>query len=135
MSGCRIDEIEAYVLGELDGPRAAAMRAHVDACSSCAAELRAVRAERALFAARATHERHRAALPSFTQVLRRSRKANARPWAHRTSAVGLCLAAAAAVALFFTARGEEDPEPIHLSQRIELRDEAAPPEFSCYEGE
>jgi len=135
MSGCMIDEIEAYVLGELGGTRAAAVRAHVDACRSCAAELRAVRAERALFAARAEHEQASEAPPSFSLVLRRSRGASRGPWTRRAGAVGLCLAAAAAVTLFFTAGDGDDPDAGHTLQRQGPSSEAMPPEFSCYEGE
>src|SRR5262245_288032 len=135
MSGCMINEIEAYVLGELGGARAAEVRAHADACRSCAAELRAVRAERALFAARAEHEQATLAPPSFPLVLRRSRGASPSSWSRRAGAVGVCLAAAAALALFFTAGGGDDPEAGHIPQRFDPPSEVMPPEFSCYEGE
>ena len=134
MSGCMIDKIEAYALGELGGARAAEVRAHIDACRSCAAELLAVRAELALFAARAEHEREIEAPPSFDLVLRQSRRVSHGPWTRRAVMGGLCLAAAAAIALFFSPRGGDDPGA-GLSQGTGAPSETAPPEFSCYEGE
>lgn len=53
VSECRPDEIEAYALGELGEADAARVSAHLDGCAACAEELRWLRRERRLFAARA----------------------------------------------------------------------------------
>ncbi len=54
MSSCfRLVEVEALVMGELVASDARALRAHVETCSVCAAEMEILAAERALFSRRA----------------------------------------------------------------------------------
>jgi hypothetical protein len=134
MSGCRFDEveIEAYVFNELSAPRAARVRDHVAACPACAAELAALRAERALFAARAAHEPGAEALPGFADVLARSRGEVIPLRRRRLVAFGLSVAAAAAmIAGVFVASNDSG-----LSAGLAEGPRAEPPpEFSCYEGE
>lgn len=133
MSACRVGAIEAYVFGELDRAREAEVRAHVEACPRCARDFSALRAERALFTARARVEADRGAPPNFADVLRRSRGERRRPWLRRALPASLCLAAAAAITLFFATGGGNSNAPA-LSRTTAPREDL-PPEFSCYEGE
>lgn len=71
MSGCRFEDLEAYVFEELGRERAAAVEAHLTSCARCAREVGCLRAERQAFAGRASAAH--APLPAFDQVLDRSR--------------------------------------------------------------
>jgi anti-sigma factor RsiW len=71
VSGCRFEDLEAFVFDELGRERAAAVQAHITSCARCAREVGCLRAERQVFAGRAPAAR--ASLPAFDQVLDRSR--------------------------------------------------------------
>lgn len=132
MSGCRFEDIEAHVFDELSPPRAAKVREHLAACPACAAELSALRAERSLFAARAEHERATETLPSFADVLARSRGEVIPLFRRRVVSIGLGLAAAAAMfAGVFVASSDSGTS----GRLAEVPAAEPPPEFSCYEGE
>jgi hypothetical protein len=132
MSGCRFDEIEAYVFDELSPPRAAKVKDHIAACPACAAELSALRAERALFAARAQSEHETSALPSFDAVLARSRGEVIPLWRRRVVSIGLGLAAAAAMVAGVFVSSLDSNMSTGLTEGPVAE---PPPEFSCYEGE
>jgi len=71
VSGCRFEDLEAYVFEELGRERAAAVQAHVTSCARCAREVGCLRAERSVFAGRASTAQ--ASLPAFDTILDRSR--------------------------------------------------------------
>lgn len=130
MSGCQFDEIEAYVFDELSAPRAAKVRGHVAACPTCAEELSALRKERSLFTTRAARESQ--ALPSFADVLSRSRGKVILFPRSRVVGLGLSIAAAAAmVAGFLVTEGDRDVAS-SIAGGVTAE---PPPEFACYDGE
>lgn len=130
MSGCSFEDIEAYVFDELGPARAAAVREHLAGCPACAAELRALSAERSLFAARAEHVRATEPLPSFAEILARPRGEVIPLWRRWVVSVGIGLPAAAAmVAGVFVASSDGG-----VSGRLAEGPLESPPEFSCYEG-
>ena len=126
MSGCGRaggrEALEAFVAGGLGGAEAAAARAHVAACPRCAEEVRWLRAEGRLFAARAASPAGDP--PPFTAVLAAARRERAW-WRLPTKAPWFAgLAAAAAVVALLVTRRDPDapvatPEP--------------PPTFACYD--
>jgi Putative zinc-finger len=122
MTGCdRIAGMEAFVAGALDVAQAAEARAHVAACPRCAEEVRWLRDERAVFAARAASPAVEP--PPFAAVLAAAQRGRAAGWRVPPRALFGLAAAAAALALLVT-RSEPDapeatPEP--------------PPSFACYD--
>jgi hypothetical protein len=139
MSGCDADRLEALLIdgvidGE-DGDGTGETRAHVAACASCAEELAWLRAERQLFTARAAHEGadlpafmpsspsspSGPALPPFTAILAEVRRERRSRWVARAPWLGL--AAAAALALFFTAT--RAPAPVAVAEPAA--------DFTCYD--
>ncbi len=108
MTCTRWQEVEALLDGELSGPRAGAAREHLTVCAPCAAEAAQLRAERALFAARAALPV--APPPAFPDVLARARRAEPSPaWLAHPAYQGLGLAAAAAILGLTLARGPVGP--------------------------
>ncbi len=128
MTSCDVERLEALIEGALPAEDAAETRAHLAACARCAEELCWLREERRVFAART--ETATPPVPAFSAVLAEARReAGAHAPAERGArrfrdhAPWLGLAAAAALALFFTSRSEPPP-----------RVEAEPlPTFLCYD--
>jgi hypothetical protein len=111
VSGCDWEGVEAYALGELDGERAARVRAHLGACAACARELALVRAERRALAAYARRDAR--PLPAFEAVLARANARAPAPPARRAPpawlGLGACAAAAAVVLQFLPGVGSPLP--------------------------
>lgn len=102
-------KLEAFALGQLDGAAAGDAAAHVAACADCAAEAAVIAAERRIFARRAALPAP--ALPSFADVMERSREGGpAAAAGARRARVWATLSAAAALVGFYAAdRGAPGP--------------------------
>ena len=71
MSACAPENVEAYLLDELDGPEAEQLAAHLGQCARCTREASLLRSERAAMVAHARVDP--VELPAFSQVLLASR--------------------------------------------------------------
>jgi anti-sigma factor RsiW len=120
MSGCDSELLEALIDDALGARDAARVRAHVAGCARCAREVSHLRAERSLFAARATAME---APPPFTDVLaaiqreRRGRWVARAPWLILPAAAALALVVSGALASREPERAAAVAEP--------------PPTFAC----
>src|SRR4051794_8214027 len=102
---CEFESLESLARGELSAEAAAAVASHAAGCDNCREELRALRAERALFVARAA-----AAEPLPPALLRSveervaAESARARPRHRRQLWLGAAAAAAIAASVIWSQR-------------------------------
>ena len=111
MSGCRAEDVEALLAGELGPAQQTEVQAHLEGCARCARERAWLEAERALFTQRALREAEPKALWRAVDARAHRSAPRLRASAERWRCVGLGVAASLLMVVTFGPRGRSLSRP------------------------